>query len=234
MRVAITSAADRFDRIADEFSAVGLEAVSAPCIEVVPVSAERRSEIRQLAHSIGRVMLTSARTVETVWGDDLPATIEYFAVGTATASAVRVAGGGVRYAGRTGLAGLVEHLLELSPPSVFFPHASGTDLELLAPLVDASVELSERTAYHTRPISPVSVTADAITFASPSAVEGWYSHRYVEDVIVVAIGAKTAAALARHGVTADVLPQRPGFGAMADALRAFTRVETARTTRRIT
>ena len=73
--------------------------------------------------------------------------------------------------------------------------------------------------YRTLPVAPGDEPADAVVFASASAVDGWFLTRDTGGMVVAAIGRPTADALELHDVIADAVPNVPGFGTMASALR---------------
>ena len=73
-------------------------------------------------------------------------------------------------------------------------------------------------AYTTVPIACADTKVDAAIFGSPSAVDGWLIRRHLDGMVVAAMGQKTATALRVRGVDDPVVPDRPGFDAVVDAL----------------
>lgn len=220
MRVAITTTEDRFDRAAASYLAHGLEPVALPCIRIRPAAPGVLKSVKDAIASVPDVMVSSARAVETLWGEDDAVDADFYVVGSATAEAVVRRGGTVRAEGSGGLADLVDRVVPLGLRRLVFPHADGTELDSIEPLAASGVEVLSAVVYHTELIHPAVVDVDAVAFASPSAVEGWLSSRPLDDVVVAAIGPTTAAALVRHGIGVDVVPARPGHEELAAALAA--------------
>jgi uroporphyrinogen-III synthase len=190
------------------------------------------TEVRELAETIGVVMVSSARTVQIVWGRRVP-DVAFLTVGPASTAAVVSAGGRVELEGEGGLADLVRRLDAFGVPAVVFPHAMRSDLgrsglERSDPglLGGVSTTILSRPVYRTEPISPPDVNVDAVAFASPSAVDGWFSGRKTDALVVAAIGATTSRRLQEVGVTPDVIPDHPGFPAMAQSLAVYRGVKT--------
>jgi uroporphyrinogen-III synthase len=63
---------------------------------------------------------------------------------------------------------------------------------------------------------------DVVTFASPSAVEGWTLSRSL-DLAVVAIGPTTCGALERAGHPPDLVADDPAFAALARSIAKHSR-----------
>lgn len=223
MRVAITTTEDRYDGVAASFLAHGLQPVSLPCIRIRPASDDVLTSVKDAISSIGDVMVSSARAVEVVWRDGETVDAGFYVVGSATAEAVKRHAGTVRLEGAGGLSDLVERLVPFGLRRLVFPHADGTDLESIEPLIASGVDVVSAVVYRTEQLGPATDEVDAVAFASPSAVEGWLSSRPLDGVVVAAIGPTTAAALVRHGVEVDIVPPRPAHGDLAAELAAFSR-----------
>lgn len=217
MRVAITGSDDRFDSIAPVFARRSLEPIRLSSIAVRPAANDVLIATREVAERVGRVMVSSARAVEMLW-EGRETAAEFFTVGRATSTAVSQRGGRILIEGAAGLELLCRRVAMAGVEQLVFPHAAGTDLAALRPLADAGVDVIEQAVYETEPIAPADDPVDAVAFASPSAVAGWMSARSVDGLVVAAIGSTTAAALERLDVRVDVIPERPGFVELAEAL----------------
>lgn len=219
MRVAITTGEDAAARVAEIVAREGMIPVVLPCIEVVPAPSSTLDEIRRAAAAADLLVFTSARPVHLLWPrGDMPA-VPAACVGSATARAVLSAGGTVAYEGVGGARELICGL-RLDSLYVVFPHAAGTDPDLITRMDGSSGRLLAAPVYRVVPKAPPPDPVDAVLFGSPSAVEGWHLSRDLEGLEVVAIGATTAAAVERHGRRPDVVPERPDFRLAAKALRA--------------
>lgn len=216
MRAAVTTAADSFDRVAEAFAAHRIEAVPLPCIAIEAADDDELDTIRALASTADRILVTSARAVRVVWPGSVPA-VPFLSVGPATSDAVARAGGTVLAEGSGGAADLLDRI-DVAGLRVVFPHAAGADPETEAALRARGASVDARVAYRSVPIGPESEPVDAVTFASPSAVEGWCLTRSLEDQLIAAIGPTTAAAVEGRGGTVDLIAERPGFEEMAAAL----------------
>ena len=175
-------------------------------------------------------MVSSARAVDVVWDEDRPAAnIRFYTVGSATAAAVERLGGSVQIVGESGLLDLSRRVASCAIDALAFPHAAGTDLRAIEPLVAAGTRVTAPTVYSMQSLEPPADRVDAAVFASPSAAAAWLEHRTLDGVLVGAIGPTTAAALVERGIGVDVVPVRPGFEELADALAAHA-IERGRTT----
>lgn len=222
IRVALTT--DRFETVAPEFTRLGLEAVSMPCIRIAPASSHLLNEAREAALTAELLLITSARTLELLWPDGSMPSAPVAAVGEGTATAVTARGGRVSYVGRSGLGALVEQTAEsLSASRVVFPHAAGSDPVALAELREQARGLSEFEVYRSVPVAPSTDRVEAVTFASPSAVEGWLLSRRLDSVVVGVIGPTTGAAVHRHRPP-DVMAPTPSHRALARALASYLEV----------
>lgn len=222
-RVGITS--DRFDTVARGYSAVGLKPVPLPCIRIEPASPDRIHAARRSASRADLLILTSPRVVSLLWPNGRMPHIDTAVVGQSTAKEVERAGGRVVVAGRAGLTGLVEMLTGRihARGVVTIAHAHGSDPAAMQGLLQVAPQLEEHVVYRAVPVPPGQDAVDAVAFASPSAVAGWALSRSFDDVVIGAIGATTAAAVARHR-EADVVAQRPSHLALAEAIAMFMEV----------
>ena len=216
MRVAVTTTGDRFDTVAAALERHGLEPERLPCIAIEPVSNEELDTIRALAATADRILVTSPRTIRIVWPGSVPA-VSFLSVGAATTEAIRRAGGSVSIEGDGGAADLVAGL-DLSGLRIVFPHAAGADPATVSTLRENGALVDAWVAYRSVPIGPDADEVDAVMFASPSAVEGWAQTRSLDGLTVVAIGETTAATVEAHGGSVDLVPDRPGFAEMVEAL----------------
>lgn len=209
-RVAITTAADGYQRVAALARASGLQPVPLPCIAVIPAPHEILELVRDLAAKADWLVLTSARTVEILWPHGGMASTSVAAVGPVTASAVEQAGGRVTLVGDAGGGKLAVELAErIDGLSVLFPHASGTNRATIEILQEAAGRFEALPVYGTRPLAPGPDPVDAVTFGSPSAVRGWALTRDFDDLVLATIGDATATALADAARRPEVMPPRP-------------------------
>ncbi len=212
--VAVTT--DRYPPVAPFFREVGLDPVWLPCIQVEPVEHEVLEDARRRAEGADLLVVSSVRTVDILWPTGRMPDVDVAAVGESTAAAAAACGGRVVLTGRAGLGSLAAQLADMLPGArVTFPHASGSDPQTLGMLADAGVHLVE--VYRTTPIAPGPTPVEAVTFASPSAIAGWLLSRSLEGLVLGVIGSTTRAALATHRVP-DVVPARPSYRALAEAM----------------
>lgn len=223
-RVGITTTADAYRRLAEAARRHGLEPVPLPCIEVIPAPAETLETARRLAAQADWLVLTSARTVRLLWPEGEMPPVSVAAVGRATAAAVDEAGGRVRIVGTSGGEGLVAELCEMiQGATVFFPHASRANRATMEAVGEVAGRLQTMPVYETRPVGPGPDRVDAVVFGSPSAVRGWGLSRSFGDLILIAIGETTAAALAESARAPDVMPPSPDFDHLMAGLAEHSR-----------
>lgn len=206
-RLGVTTTRHRAMTLASAVRAQQCEPVLLPCIEVVPRPADELEKARDLAGSADRMVVTSPRTVATLWPQgDMPR-VPVAAVGERTAEAVERAGGTVVLTGEAGADALIAGLPEdWSGLDVFFPHGSAA-----GPMPTHRVRPTAMAVYDTIPIAPEDDPIDAAIFGSPSAVAGWVMSRSLEDLVLGAIGRTTAESLAAHGHSPHVVPDHPGY-----------------------
>lgn len=221
-RVAITT--DHFDSVSSHFSRLGMDPIAMPCIRVEQMSDEVLSAARDAASRADLLIIGSARTISILWpGRPMP-DVDVAAVGEKTARSARRLGGRVVVTGRLGLLGLVELARpQLNGADIVFPHAAGSDPEGLDALRTATKNLDEFEIYRSVPIAPGQEDVDAVSFASPSAVEGWHLTRDLNSIIVGVIGSTTARAV-RPYRKPDVMAARPSHRALAEAIATHVEV----------
>ena len=222
IRVGVTS--DRFDAVAPGYADAGLEPVSLPCVQIQSAPSGDIAYVRERAAHADLLMITSPRVVSFVWPDGRMPEVDTAVVGRSTASRVEQAGGRVTQVGNAGLARLVELTADhIEGRCVMIAHAEGSDPAAMARLREIAPDLEEHPVYRAVPVAPGADPVDAVAFASPSAVNGWGLSRSFDDLLVGAIGATTAAAIARHR-EADVIAERPSHPNLAQAIASFMEV----------
>jgi uroporphyrinogen-III synthase len=215
MRVAITTSRDRIPALAAEFATRGMEPVALPCVAIEIADAEQLAAARQAVNGADTLLLTSPRTPAILWDGTRPPELPVVAVGPATAAAAAAHGLTVEAVGTGGLVDVVSHL---SGRHVFFPRAEATPTNALEAAAEAAASLTAPVVYRTVPQAPGDDPVDAVAFTSPTAVRGWLLSRSLEGLVVAAIGETTATALRTAGTQPDVVPPRPGFAALAQAV----------------
>lgn len=216
--VAITTDEGSAGRVSALFRIKGLEPVPLPCIGVEAAPDIVCDRAREAAASADLLIVTSARTIGVLWPDGGMPGVPVAAVGPATARAVREAGGVVAVEGRGGSQALVEALGTVRGRVVVFPHAAGASAHTAERLAARGAVVDAHSVYRTRPIPPGDASVDSVAFASPSAVEGWLLARSLDGLIVASVGETTASYLEGRGHRSDVVPTRPTFPSLADAL----------------
>ncbi len=218
IRVGITTAAESAPTVGTLFAALGLHPVRLPCIRTQVAPERVIATMRQKADRADLVVLTSVTTLRLLWGERAP-TAPVAAVGAATAEAVTARGGRVVIVGTStgrSLAGDIN----ATGMRIVFPHAHGTDTEMLRILATKAADFEAVPVYRSVPMSPPADPVDAVAFASPSAVLGWTSSRSLVGTVVGAIGQRTADQIEHMGGTVDVMPEVPRFELLARALSA--------------
>ena len=216
-RVAVTTTADTAPRVADALISHGLVPIMLPCIAISPAPPEDLAELRTQASKADLIVVTSARAVRVTWPNgDMPA-IPVAVIGPSTAAAVEEAGGVVETIGGGGASELVASL-DVEGRFVVFPHARAFDPSTTAGLEGRGAKVYAATVYDTIPIAPNDDKVDAAIFGSPSAIDGWMLRRHLDGMVIGAMGATTASALRVRGVEDPVVPGRPGFEELAEAL----------------
>lgn len=217
--VAVTTSTDSFPRWADLLTAAGLQPVSLPCIEIVPASDDELDLARRTAADADALLLTSPRTVGLLWPEAGMPAVPVAAVGSATAAAVREAGGVIEVVGDAGGDDLVAEWQNLDGRRIVFPHARGSDLGRLDTLKSRGAHVERFPVYESRPKAPGPDPVDAAVFASPSSVEGWLISRSLNELRVVGvIGATTAQAISGAGGGVDATTDVPSAESLVEAL----------------
>lgn len=211
-RIALTSTYERSAALEPIAASAGLEPVSLPCIECVPADASTIDTARDKASRCDWLVLSSTRTVTTLWPEGGMPDVEVAAVGSATAAAVRTGGGVPSLVGDAGSGELFGRMSGvIAGRSVFFPHAATADLSDLDILETAGADVETLAVYRVEPLAPGDDAVHAVAFGSPSAVAGWFLSRTLDGLLVGAIGETTAASLAARGWVPDVIPDQPSF-----------------------
>lgn len=215
IRVAVTS--DRFFEAAPAYEGFGLTPVSLPCIRVQVADGEVLAGAREAAENADLVVVSSSRTLEVLWPTGMPP-VQVMAVGRVTATKAMSLGASVAATGSGGLASLIEtNRALLTGRRVAFPHARESDPALVDLLRGAVDSLADHEVYSVVPISPPDTSVDAVSFASPSAVDGWHLGRDLTGLTVASIGETTTRALGRWRPP-DVVASTPSHPALARAL----------------
>ena len=223
MRVAVTT--DRFDRVAPLYREARLDPIWLPCVKVEPAHADVLVRAREVTARAGVIILSSARTVDWLWPQGPAPAVDVIAVGSATASAIKRRGGRVFLTGNSGLAELATKAsTRLAADNVVFPRSADSDPDALRIIRELAPHLLEFEVYRTRSIAPARAEVQAVAFASPSAVEGWYLARNLEGLVVGVIGPTTAAAVSHHR-RPDVLASSPSHRTLAQALASHMEVK---------
>lgn len=229
-RVLVTR--ERPGELAATLAARGADVVHLPLIEVVePVDggAGLRAALEELDR-FDWLMVTSAAGAERV-GRAAAASpqVRLACVGTATAAALRVASG--RAVDLVPTVQRADHLAEAfaaqvaGPQRVLIAHADRAAPTLASALRRAGHEVVEVVAYRTIDVEPdaealaVIEGADAVVFASGSAVESWCRAVGLRrPPVVVAIGPTTAAAAARLGLVVTGVAGEHSLDGLVDEL----------------
>jgi len=236
-RVAVTRASDQATGLADRLAALGAEPVVVPLIAIAPASDDGAA----LATSLGRVteyawvVLTSPNGASSVVAALAP---------LMTGERPRIAVVGTATGAVFGQAGIVA---DLTPPRQLgealvdaFPHhvagAEGGERLLLAVAEGAGSNVAAGlrakgwsvdvvAAYRTVPLRPSSrvlleaLSADAVLFASGSAVRSWHdAFGNSTPPVVIAIGPATAAAATDLGLKVDAIAADHSLDGLVDSL----------------
>ena len=231
-RVVVTRAAGQAAELTDRLAAAGADVIEVPTIEVTDPSDGGAALAAALGGLDGFdwVLVTSPNGVERLFGRlhdarDL-AGVRVAAVGPATAAAL--AARGVRAdvtARRSSGAGLAEEMPD-PPGRALLVRAEVADPALVEKLVGRGWAVEEVAAYRTVPrtagpgLVERAARADAVTFASGSAVESYLAAAGPAGVppLVVCIGPVTADAARRAGLEVAAVAARPTLDALVDAV----------------
>lgn len=222
MNVGVTSPADGFVRYEIALKSHGLSAVRTPTVKIVPAEDGILDQLRLAAERADVLFVTSERTIRFLWPDGSMPPVPVAAVGATTARAVRDAGGHVSRVGIAGSAALLDDITQLvDGKKVVYPRASGAHPMAITRLSLVAESVVSEIVYSAVPVAPPSDPVDAVTFASPSAVQGWLLSRNLTGIAVAAIGPTTAAALRDHGSAPDAVASVPSAAALATAISEF-------------
>jgi uroporphyrinogen-III synthase len=217
--VAVTTTPDAAPRLVVPLLRHGLEPVRLPCLAVHPSDPADLEALRDAAAGADWIVATSPRAVEITWPEGGMPPVPVAAVGPRTAGAATAAGGTVAVVGDRDAGSLVDSIAGRLPGrKVVFPHGRSADPATAAALARAGARVTAVVAYDTVPVPPGPRAVDAAIFGSPSAVAGWCTARTLTDLTIAVLGATTAAAVRERGGHPDVMPARPGFGGVAEAL----------------
>lgn len=223
-RLALTSTPTRSEELVGLVRHHGCEPVVLPCIETRPARQEAIEGARAATGQADWLLITSPRTVATLWPDGGMPPVKVAVVGKATGEAVRLAGGNVAAMGESGLEELFDVWAgETAGHAVFFPHSAASDLSRLKALAEKGARVATAAVYETKPIPPRNDPVDAVLFASPSATAGWLRSRSLEDLVIAAIGASTATSLSELGHPPHIVPLRPDFEMLIDQTARYLR-----------
>lgn len=239
--VAVTRPRDQAGPTAAALSAAGARVLEAPVVRTAG-PADGGEALRRAAGSVGGygwVAFTSAnavrRFVPLLRDGRALGGVRLAAVGPATASALagfHLVADLVPGEGGGGAAGLVAAFPEAPPGGrVLFPRAAGARRTLPDGLRSRGWEVHEVEAYRTEPAAlpaPVAAevaSADAIVFASPSAVDAYLhpaggGRGLSVPPVVACLGPTTADAARRHGLTVAVAAASPSPEALVAGLVA--------------
>ena len=218
VRVVTTRSASGDDRLRALLEAAGAEVLAWPTSEYPPPRDPRPLEAAcARLDRFDWLVFTSARAVAAV-ATCPPPTPRVAVVGPATARAATEAGWAVAVEGRGpgahGLAAQVAATFPLAGARVLFPAASGAAPTVEEEFTALEARVSRVDAYRTVVTPPpaermrgdLAAGVDAVTFASPSAVEavdralGGEMAGGFAGLTIVCIGPTTATALARRGI----------------------------------
>jgi uroporphyrinogen-III synthase len=184
------------EQLAERLAAIGIRSRSLPCVRTVALA--DRSTLRAALRALGStdVLVVTSRAGAYAIGDAFgegSCRASVAAVGEATAEACRAAGLEVTFvpAVATGVA-LAEEL-PLPRGAVVLARSDRAASAPADILRGRGATVREVIAYRTESVDPGAIpAADAVVFASPSAVDG-FSASGIRPAVVVAIGPTTAA-----------------------------------------
>jgi uroporphyrinogen-III synthase len=217
--VAVTTSADRAAAAAIPFTFTGTTPITLPCIDIVPAAQEYLAEARASAMNVDLIIVTSRRTLDTLWPDGPLPAADFAVVGRVTARAVERRGGAVILVGSGGSDHLADALAgRVSAKSVFWPHARGADPRPIGRVGTGSASFMAPVIYQSVPIAPDATPVDVVTFASPSAVAGWQLSRSLQGETIAVIGETTRAAVDEAGAPVAIMAGEPTFQSLANSV----------------
>ena len=229
-RIVVTRAREQASELAGRLRDLGAETIEVPTI-TIEGPADGGAALRAAAGRLGGydwVVLTSANAVERLLAEVSDARAfgpaRLAAVGATTAAALA----------RRGLVAdlvpdrfVAEALLEvfpLGPGRVLLPRAAAARDVLPEGLADKGWAVDVVEAYRTVPAQPsdavleAAATADAVTFASSSAVTNFLAVARAVPPVVACIGPITARTAEEAGLKVDVVAEESTVGSLVDAL----------------
>ena len=245
-RVVVTRAADQAQSMVDDLRERGAEPLLMPGIATMPLES---TELTAALADIARydwIVLTSTNAVRFLFdrlssarldpATDTTSRPRLAVVGTATAAALRDVGFEpdampTEFVGTA----LAAAMGDLSGAWVLLPRSRRGREETSAALTAAGARVDDIALYDSVPTPPTDAMraelragVDAVTFTSPSTVEGFLTDAtrpYLTGVAIAAIGPTTAQALIDQGIGVDVQPETYTTAALVEALAHYFREE---------
>ena len=233
-RIVVTRPLVQAAGLSERLAAAGAVAVSFPVFEIV--AAETSAPLTAAAGRLAEfdwLVFTSANGVRhfasLLAGRALPAALRIGAVGQATARTLTALGWPVHAEPEEfTAAALAGALGDVARRRVLFPTGNRTGPEFAAALTAHGAAVETLLVYEHRPAEPapdawaaLAAGVDAVTFASPSAVERFLAltrGRLRGTEALVCIGPATAAALTEAGLAATAVAQPHTDAGLVDAL----------------
>lgn len=220
--VAVTTSADRAAAASIPFTLAGLRTVSLPCIEIEPVIEELLDAVRTSVGQADLVVVSSSRTIETLWPTGSLPPGDFAAVGPVTARAIEQRGGTVSHVGTGGASELADQLADhVAGRTVIWPHAQGADPLPLKQTAERAAVFAAPMIYGAVPRAPAPDEVDLVTFASPSAVAGWLLSRPLGSETVAVIGDTTRRAVEEAGTEPTLIAAQPTFQSLAESVAEY-------------
>lgn len=244
-RIVVTRAADQATEMVDELRRRGAQPLLMPCIATVALASTALDDALATLARYDWIVFTSTNAVRFLFAH--PAALALTAelqnrqearsprvavIGTATAAAFAEQGlaWDVMPDQFTGV-DLGAALGDLRGCRVLLPRSRRGREETFTALTQQGAVVDDVALYDTVLLAPtvamqaeVRCGVDAVTFTSPSTVEGFFSGvapEAVAGVTMAAIGPTTAAALEDHGLPVHVQPDEFTVAALLDALEDY-------------
>lgn len=232
----VTRAADQAEGMVEDLTERGALPLLVPCIATVAVESQDLLDAVMHIARYDWIVLTSTNAVRFLF-DRLPVAklsphTRIAVVGAATAVAVEAAGAQVHAmpAEFTGTA-MAAAMGDLARKRVFLPRSRRGRQATVQALRDQGAHVDDVATYDTVSIPPtpamlaeIQAGVHAVTFTSPSTVDGFFAGdepANLDDVVIAAIGPTTAQALAERGLVVHVQPEEYTTRALVDALEAY-------------
>lgn len=229
----VTRAADQAEGMVEDLAERGALPLLVPCIATVAVESQALLDAVTHIARYDWIVLTSTNAVRFLF-DRLPVAklsphTRIAVVGAATAEAVRAAGARVDAmpAEFTGMA-MAAAMGDLARKRVLLPRSRRGRRATVQALRDQGAHVDDVATYDTVPVPPtqamlteINAGVDAVTFTSPSTVDGFFSGDEpvnLDGAVIVAIGPTTAQALEERGLAVQVQPEAYTTRALVDAL----------------